>query len=110
MLVCAFLCATCTRDRGCSAHPAFPAPSMIEGTDRSSKARANHAARRRTRTCCLKMEPEIVFVVPDKRAWRAPIRDPYAAAVIARRCMAFPQSLGPVVMGRGSRPGRREEK
>src|SRR5216683_4232197 len=82
MLVCAFLCATCTRDRGCSAHPAFPAPSMIEGTDRSSKARANHAARRRTRICCLKMEPEIVFVVPDKRAWRVPIRDPYAAAVI----------------------------
>src|SRR6266436_3944667 len=33
MLVCAFLCATCTRDRGCSAHPAFPAPSFLEGTD-----------------------------------------------------------------------------
>ena len=28
MLVCAFLCATGTRDRGCSAHPAFPAPSL----------------------------------------------------------------------------------
>ena len=24
---CAFFCAFCTRDRGCSAHPAFPAPS-----------------------------------------------------------------------------------
>ena len=24
---CAFSCAVCTRDRGCSAHPAFPAPS-----------------------------------------------------------------------------------
>ena len=24
-----FLCALCTRDRGCSAHPAFPAPSSI---------------------------------------------------------------------------------
>jgi hypothetical protein len=31
MLVCAFLCASCTRDRGCSAHPAFPAPSSREG-------------------------------------------------------------------------------
>ena len=31
MLVCAFLCASCTRDRGCSAHPAFPAPSHREG-------------------------------------------------------------------------------
>src|SRR6202007_188870 len=30
MLVCAFLCATCTRDRGCSAHPAFPAPSVLQ--------------------------------------------------------------------------------
>ena len=28
MLVCVFLCASCTRDRGCSAHPAFPAPSV----------------------------------------------------------------------------------
>ena len=27
MLVCALLCANCTRDRGCSAHPVFPAPS-----------------------------------------------------------------------------------
>src|SRR5687768_8020979 len=32
MLVCAFLCALCTRDRGCSAHPAFPAPSILRGT------------------------------------------------------------------------------
>src|SRR6266853_6508815 len=30
MLVCAFLCAFCTRDRGCSVHPAFPAPSSGE--------------------------------------------------------------------------------
>jgi hypothetical protein len=29
MLVCAFVCATGTRDRGCSAHPAFPAPSLF---------------------------------------------------------------------------------
>src|SRR5437762_1603237 len=28
MLVCAFLCANCTRDRGCSAPSAFPAPSL----------------------------------------------------------------------------------
>ena len=31
MLVCAFLCIHCTRDRGCSKHPAFPAPSRWEG-------------------------------------------------------------------------------
>src|SRR5258708_5216277 len=31
MLVCVFLCTSCTRDRGCSAHPAFPAPSVFPG-------------------------------------------------------------------------------
>src|SRR5258707_1168451 len=31
MLVCVFLCTSCTRDRGCSAHPAFPAPSVFKG-------------------------------------------------------------------------------
>jgi hypothetical protein len=28
---CAFFCAACTRDRGCSAHPVFPAPSDFKG-------------------------------------------------------------------------------
>src|SRR5512132_1858920 len=32
MLVCALPCAHCTRDRGCSKHPAFPAPSRLGGT------------------------------------------------------------------------------
>ena len=31
MLVCVSLCAYCTRDRGCSKHPAFPAPSDFRG-------------------------------------------------------------------------------
>ena len=31
MLVCAFLAHYCTRDRGCSKHPAFPAPSCFSG-------------------------------------------------------------------------------
>src|SRR5260370_18498233 len=30
MLVCVFLCTYCTRDRGCSAHPVFPAPSVFQ--------------------------------------------------------------------------------
>src|SRR5450756_2043535 len=29
MLVCVSCCALCTRDRGCSAHPVFPAPSLF---------------------------------------------------------------------------------
>ncbi len=47
MLVCVFLCASCTRDRGCSAHPAFPAPSVFGG-QASCKARAHRAARMRS--------------------------------------------------------------
>ena len=31
MLVCAFSVRNCTRDRGCSVHPVFPAPSIFEG-------------------------------------------------------------------------------
>src|SRR5436309_1117994 len=31
MLVCAFFAQNCTRDRGCSAHPVFPAPSTFSG-------------------------------------------------------------------------------
>src|SRR5258708_2842883 len=48
MLVCAFLSASCTRDRGCSKHPAFPAPSHFRGQEVSSKPRAIHVARMRT--------------------------------------------------------------
>jgi hypothetical protein len=38
MLVCALLCAHCTRDRGCSAHPVFPAPSLGESFGQASGA------------------------------------------------------------------------
>jgi hypothetical protein len=31
MLVCSFVLRNRTRDRGCSAHPVFPAPSDFEG-------------------------------------------------------------------------------
>jgi len=31
MLVCSFVCANRTRDRGCSKHPVFPAPSIRRG-------------------------------------------------------------------------------
>jgi len=46
MLVCAFLAHYCTRDRGCSKHPAFPAPSDFRAKD-PCKARAKRAARTR---------------------------------------------------------------
>ncbi len=43
MLVCVFLCALCTRDRGCSKHPAFPAPSSL-WAKRFCTARVHRAA------------------------------------------------------------------
>ncbi len=46
MLVCAFFAHLCTRDRGCSKHPAFPAPSFWRER-KFGKARAHGAARRR---------------------------------------------------------------
>ena len=47
MLVCAFLVRNCTRDRGCSVHPVFPAPSSIREGNRRRKTRAKDVARRR---------------------------------------------------------------
>ena len=37
MLVCVFVCYFCTRDRGCSAHPVFPAPSFFLGANEFAK-------------------------------------------------------------------------
>jgi hypothetical protein len=47
MLVCAFAMCTGTRDRGCSVHPVFPAPSIQEEGDEVLKPRVKHAARSR---------------------------------------------------------------
>jgi hypothetical protein len=44
-----FVCANRTRDRGCSKHPVFPAPSEKEG-ERRCKPRAVHVARSQTHT------------------------------------------------------------
>src|ERR1700722_18913285 len=50
MLVCVFFALICTRDRGCSVHPAFPAPSFFEGKDFSHNP---GAARRGNAEVCL---------------------------------------------------------
>ena len=50
MLVCAFFVRNCTRDRGCSVHPVFPAPSVLKEGERRCKPRACHAPRGRERT------------------------------------------------------------
>jgi hypothetical protein len=52
MLVCSFVCANRTRDRGCSKHPVFPAPSDFKEGKRRCKPRAIGAAR--TRRCVIR--------------------------------------------------------
>ena len=47
MLACNFVCANRTRDRGCSKHPVFPAPSISKRAKRRCKPRAISAARSR---------------------------------------------------------------
>src|SRR5256885_13035971 len=102
MLVCVYYCAFGTRDRGCSRHPAFPAPSGLRVRHKNLHDSGEIAPGDRGRI----LSPH---VVPDKRATRAPIRDPYAAAEItrARWSTTLLQQLLTVVIGPGSRPGRR---
>src|SRR6187431_1114467 len=46
MLVCSFVCANRTRDRGCSKHPVFPAPSkQLRANEMPTSG--NHVARTR---------------------------------------------------------------
>jgi hypothetical protein len=55
-----FFVHVCTRDRGCSVHPVFPAPSVWRVKEISGKARAKRAARSRNCVCrCLTVESEI---------------------------------------------------
>src|SRR5882724_2950420 len=69
MLVCAFSVRNCTRDRGCSAHPVFPAPSfpkegceLTQSPDASRRGNADPHL-----SSCLTIESEVT-------SDRAPIR------------------------------------
>src|SRR2546430_14530481 len=86
MLVCAIMHTFGTRDRGCSVHPAFPAPSGLRGRQRICITRA-------------KTRREIA----DAHSLRRPgeRRDPYAAAGFVRKLWstALLKQLRPVAMG-----------
>src|SRR5258708_40086645 len=63
MLVCVFLCTYCTRDRGCSAHPVFPAPSVFQ--EGAKLMKTSGESRRENASACrrgsLTIESEIAF-------------------------------------------------
>src|SRR2546429_9869342 len=96
MLVCAIMHTFGTRDRGCSVHPAFPAPSGLRGRQRICITRA-------------KTRREIA----DAHSLRRPgeRRDPYAAAGFARKLWstALLKQLRPVAMGPCVRRGDTEQ-
>src|SRR2546421_10583225 len=88
MLVCAIFAQFGTRDRGCSAHPAFPAPSIFEGGKEFASLGQKRAAR-------------ILFVVPAQAGTHTPRR------MLLEKCWstALLEQRDPVVMGPGLRRG-----
>ena len=72
-----FFVRICTRDRGCSVHPVFPAPSVFGGTRNFSKPRAQCAARTRV---IIESRRFLSHVIPAERS--ATYVDPYTAADI----------------------------
>ena len=128
MPLCSFsACAFARRTAGASRHPAFPAPSFLEG-DGETKARAKCVARMRRCVCDSKCEPEERSRCPLLRhcerseaiqtATRGKILDCFAALAMTmweQHANASPMSSrrrpGPITTGRGltktSRPERR---
>jgi hypothetical protein len=82
MLVCAFLCIHCTRDRGCSVHPAFPAPSVF-GEGSLSKPRAQCVARMRSHICVGWVERSETHHSPVALMGIASLHPSYEPAIIA---------------------------
>jgi hypothetical protein len=88
MLVCAFLCANCTRDRGCSVHPVFPAPSDYKGAHEDANLGRN--------------APRDREIVSTRHMWTAPIGKPFltcrtswSASVICPACWCGFMTAGP---------------
>ena len=74
MLVCSFVSANRTRDRGCSKHPVFPAPSVFE--EGQTKIQTSGEMRREN----AKLYPAVIASVakqsiyPRIEAWIASLR------------------------------------
>jgi len=57
------------RDRGCSAHPVFPAPSFLEEGERNGKLRAHRVARTWSRICSVAHPSRRRFAAPQDEVW-----------------------------------------
>ena len=77
MLVCILLCANRTRDRGCSKHPVFPAPSNFEEGGKLIASLGRNAPRDRetVSTVIARSESdEAIHVSPNAALWIASLR------------------------------------
>src|SRR5438046_539132 len=87
MLVCVYYCAFGTRDRGCSRHPAFPAPSVLK--------RDNEFGKPRAKPC---REIADAHSIPtSSRRTPGPIRR--GGSCLKRWLTTLPKQLRPVVIG-----------
>src|SRR6266496_5136251 len=80
MLVCSFVCANRTRDRGCSKHPVFPAPSVSRGQEILQQTSGDQ--RREIAKAC----PAVIATRWLAMTW------------IGRGVLDIPPSLGPALL------------
>jgi hypothetical protein len=59
------LAQSCTRDRGCSVRPAFPAPSFLEGRDIKHLPDAERVAE--TLVCALRLTQAVDLATPSNQ-------------------------------------------
>jgi hypothetical protein len=101
MLVCVFFAQFCTRDRGCSAHPAFPAPSDFKAR---KFMQTSGASRRENAKSCAVISP------PSTRscAWRGGVGGGGSISLLLwqRVCCGTPPPPTPKSELRSSRPHR----
>src|SRR5438046_10750077 len=103
MLVCAFFTHFGTRDRGCSAHPAFPAPSVLREGQTNLKSSG--------KTCRENARPCLIVIARSQRVarMRAPLaRNDGATQALVRAAAASPPPWSKTTLsddGRHPRPG-----
>src|SRR5205809_2590475 len=76
MLVCVFAVANCTRDRGCGAHPVFPAPSNFREGEKLIANLGRSAPREgeTVSTVIARSEATKQSIYPRAEAWIASLR------------------------------------
>src|SRR6266702_2099077 len=91
MLVCGSFAQFCTRDRGCSAHPAFPAPAFEGEKDRQNPGDWAAGMRR----CVLMNDPVIASEAKQSIMPRKERMDCFVASLLAMTAKAEQATTAP---------------